>query len=390
MKASQKRLVVKSLIEGLRRNGDRIFAISQETSRGFVAVDRGILRQSGYTRKLRNGIELGYKAPYSCIYLDSIDKNRGCVLLASGCKRSLIHLKPGDIVDNGFGEARTVIAVKKRSVEKPRLFIIETESGKRMILTDNHQLPTPKGLLEVKDLKVGDSVWVKEATKHSDSWCKGLTKETDSRLMSASLKLKGRPLSESTCAKMKQNHWSTYREHSFNWRGGKWGVCCECGAIMYAEVRNPNIFCDTECENQWRIRRYSGRGNPMFGKQRQFHYKHSNSGFREDLGHYVRSSWEANIARLLLYFGITYFYEPERFDLNDVTYCPDFYLPTLDTYLEVKGYPDRNIDSVAKFAVQYPDKKIALIMGESYLELEERYGECVKGWEWKRLKKSRA
>ena len=65
MKASQKRLVVKSLIEGLRRNGDRIFAISQETSRGFVAVDRGILRQSGYTRKLRNGIELGYKAPYS-------------------------------------------------------------------------------------------------------------------------------------------------------------------------------------------------------------------------------------------------------------------------------------------------------------------------------------
>jgi len=128
----------------------------------------------------------------------------------------------------------------------------------------------------------------------------------------------------------------------------------------------------------------------MFGKQRQFHYKHSNSGFREDLGHYVRSSWEANIARLLLYFGITYFYEPERFDLNDVTYCPDFYLPTLDTYLEVKGYPDRNIDSVAKFAVQYPDKKIALIMGESYLELEERYGECVKGWEWKRPKKSRA
>jgi len=168
MKARLRQNIDKAIIEGVRRNGERIFAISQDNAKGFVAVDRGILRQSGYTRRIRGGIEIGYKAPYSCIYLDGIDKSRGHVVLASGVKRSLIHLKPGDIVDNGFGEARIVIAVKKHNVKNPKLFVIETESGKRMILTDNHQVPTDKGLLEVKDLKVGNSVFVKEATRNRE------------------------------------------------------------------------------------------------------------------------------------------------------------------------------------------------------------------------------
>lgn len=62
---TQKRIVVKAIVEGLRRNGERIFAISQKTSEGFVPVDRGILRQSGFTKRLKNGIRIGYDAPYS-------------------------------------------------------------------------------------------------------------------------------------------------------------------------------------------------------------------------------------------------------------------------------------------------------------------------------------
>jgi hypothetical protein len=57
----------KAVIEGIRRNGDRIFDLSQDTARGFVPTDRGILKQSGYTRNIRNGVEIGYKAPYASI-----------------------------------------------------------------------------------------------------------------------------------------------------------------------------------------------------------------------------------------------------------------------------------------------------------------------------------
>ena len=32
-----------------------------------------------------------------------------------------------------------------------------------------------------------------------------------------------------------------------------------------------------------------------------------------------------------------YKYEPETFDLGDCTYTPDFYLPSQDKYVEVKG-----------------------------------------------------
>jgi hypothetical protein len=57
----------RAIIEGIRRNGERIFDISQDNAKGFVPVDRGILKQSGDTNKIRNGIEIFYKAPYSHI-----------------------------------------------------------------------------------------------------------------------------------------------------------------------------------------------------------------------------------------------------------------------------------------------------------------------------------
>ena len=65
LKAAQRRIVVRAIVEGLRRNGERMFAISQKNSEGFVPVDRGILRQSGFTKRLKNGIRIGYGAPYS-------------------------------------------------------------------------------------------------------------------------------------------------------------------------------------------------------------------------------------------------------------------------------------------------------------------------------------
>lgn len=52
----------------------------------------------------------------------------------------------------------------------------------------------------------------------------------------------------------------------------------------------------------------------------------------------MRSTWEAATADHLTELGLSWFYEPQTFKLTDtVSYKPDFYIPDLDLYIEVKG-----------------------------------------------------
>lgn len=50
-----------------------------------------------------------------------------------------------------------------------------------------------------------------------------------------------------------------------------------------------------------------------------------------------RSRAEARWAYVFRYFGVKYFYETEGFRLRGGVYLPDFYLPGLDIFFEVKG-----------------------------------------------------
>ncbi|MNJ90049.1 hypothetical protein D3C87_76410 [compost metagenome] len=84
-------------------------------------------------------------------------------------------------------------------------------------------------------------------------------------------------------------------------------------------------------------------------------------GNRPDLGHSVRSMWEANIARILRLKGIEYKFEKEAFPFYDQngdlidSYLPDFYLPKYNAWLEVKGQMD-----------EISQKKILLFLNEGY------------------------
>lgn len=80
--------------------------------------------------------------------------------------------------------------------------------------------------------------------------------------------------------------------------------------------------------------------------------------FVEKLGHKVRSSWEEEIGLLLKNNNIKYEYEPDRIDLGDAVYIPDFKMnPKL--YVEVKGrlFP-RNRRNLLKMKRLYPEKKV--------------------------------
>ena len=68
-------------------------------------------------------------------------------------------------------------------------------------------------------------------------------------------------------------------------------------------------------------------------------------------GCHFRSRLEANFAATFDHLGVVWDYEPEGFELSDGTkYLPDFHLPALDTWVEVKGAHGQRVDKFEQFA----------------------------------------
>lgn len=98
----------------------------------------------------------------------------------------------------------------------------------------------------------------------------------------------------------------------------------------------------------------SGERNPMFGRPPG----HGRSIFVPHLNRKVRSTWEAAIAQHLLDLNIDHQYEAHRLVLNaECTYMPDFFLPTYNLYIEVKGWEN------ARF------KKILSLLGQEHINI---------------------
>ena len=107
------------------------------------------------------------------------------------------------------------------------------------------------------------------------------------------------------------------------------------------------------------------------------------SGYREDLGMKFRSTWEANIARVLNYLCVEWKYEPEVFHLSCGNYIPDFYLPLFDIWLEVKGFWKKNAKNNAKqkyeeFALTH---NTLLLDKEMYYLISENMASRIVEWE---------
>ena len=111
-------------------------------------------------------------------------------------------------------------------------------------------------------------------------------------------------------------------------------------------------------------------------------YTRGKGGYREDIGFYVRSNWEANFARILILEEKDFIYEPKSFQLTScISYTPDFLVG--DILYEVKGFMDE-ISSlkIALFREKYPDKELKIIDGNEYNDLRNKYKSLIK-WEGK-------
>lgn len=104
------------------------------------------------------------------------------------------------------------------------------------------------------------------------------------------------------------------------------------------------------------------------------------SGYREDIGMFVRSTWEANVVRVFQLCEISFEYE-SKYDIgNGECYRPDFKLDTM--CIEVKGYwTDRARYKFDKFKEVYSEIEIKVIEWEDYKVIREYYKPLLENWE---------
>lgn len=113
-------------------------------------------------------------------------------------------------------------------------------------------------------------------------------------------------------------------------------------------------------------------------------------GIRPDIddSYKFRSSWEANIARLLSHLGLRWRFEYKRFYMKDgYNYLPDFLILTENNpwdckWLEVKGLWHRGDKRrMISFMNQYPEEKLHIIVGKEYRSLAKKYKSLIPNWE---------
>jgi hypothetical protein len=118
-------------------------------------------------------------------------------------------------------------------------------------------------------------------------------------------------------------------------------------------------------------------------------------GYREDIGHYVRSRWEANVCRYLKHCNLPYTYESSSFTLykedgTHIVYTPDIQRDQTH-FIEVKGYWDEKSNLKKQLmAEQYPEIIIQYIDEKAYLELSHFWSNQIPGWEHDKHTRKRA
>jgi hypothetical protein len=90
-------------------------------------------------------------------------------------------------------------------------------------------------------------------------------------------------------------------------------------------------------------------------------FQFTKTGYREDIGMNVRSSWEANFVRVLKLYKIEFKFEPTVFAFpikrGTKGYTPDFFFDRNSEWVEVKGYlDDKSKIKLKRFKRYYPEE----------------------------------
>jgi len=113
-------------------------------------------------------------------------------------------------------------------------------------------------------------------------------------------------------------------------------------------------------------------------------------GWRDDIQMYVRSTWEADVARIFNLLGIQFEYEPRVFEFRspsgDVfdTFRPDFFLPRFNLWVEISSWlsPSKKL-RLSLLSQQYPDINFFHVTVDVYSGLRTLFKDKIAQWEGK-------
>ena len=335
-----------------------------EKARQYCPVFTGFLRSSIFAQKEGNQVSVGAEARYATFVNFGCFTDKHAKILTQRGHVDFIDVRKGELVMTHKKRWRRILDKHTFELERPLVrSTIRTKGGSQITVTDNHHFFTPYGFKPAEKIMAGDQI----LSAHND---------------------------------LPNFHWKNFMEYSpLKGRGEYFNLTCEiCGKFFVVPKQDRfHKYCSVICSYTSRLgKKYAlgnhfrlteeqkkakrGQNNPMFKKDRQYYY--SEIGYREDLGHKVKSTWEANYARILKAQGRSYEYEPTSFNLSVGTYTPDFYLPIENKYIEIKGYvTERFLLKLREMIARHPKINIELIDEQKYLTLEKEWKDKIEFWE---------
>lgn len=356
---------------GLQVAVEKIAAYIQSAAQGICPVRTGFLRGSIIILMGNRIAVISATAPYAEFVEYGCFLSQSFKVLTKRGWCQYRHLQVGDeVLTHKMRWRKVTDKFKHVFSSKIPHFKIKTETGKTIIVTPNHPVLTTDGWKPAEQIKLGESIYVVKNDLPRFHW----------KNFMAHNPLKGRRIVNRIVK-----------------------VCTSCGKrfeIVPSRLKyhNPSYkwYCSQECSfssrrgNQcakgkhWKLtekqkERHRGQNNSMFNKNRKHYY--SEIGYRDDLGHKTKSTWEANYCRILNHLRLKYEYEPESFILPDgSTYTPD--IKVNGKYVEIKGYMTNSARrKIAQFKQSYSDKQLTIIDEANYERLVQTYRSKIAQWE---------
>jgi len=304
-------------------------------------------------------------------------------------------------LDEGKVHKNKILNIVKSG--KKDLYTLITENNLYIKSTKDHYLLTVNGWKKLEDIKIGEKILVKTRFKHLIyNICKNCGEEISGQkegksnfCYRCSASFYKNPSKKTVREKISKARIKFYQQGGKPWNYGITTVNNE--ILRETGKKISKALKGRSLEDLWgkeRARKFkqvhSNRmrreNNPMFGKSAP----HRKGGFRKDLGHYVRSNWEADFARILKLYHLNYEYEPETFklvksDKEIMHYTPDFYTKHNNTFYEIKGWlHDLDKEKMELFQQQYPQYNLVLVSATKFAELSLQYKDLIN-WECPRL-----
>ena len=173
-------------------------------------------------------------------------------------------------------------------------------------------------------------------------------------------------------------------------------ITCPCGKILDVNINSDKKYCSTKCQYKyspiiWTEDRKNNLRKSIAKSISEGKWRGHNSGIggiRKDLGIYFRSTFEANFARILKYSGIEFEFEQHHFKCSDGSiYIPDFYIPSKNTFIEIKGRlsDTKGIKKFKEISSKEKQYNWDFIGPNEYANLSNKYSDKIKNWETKQF-----